>query len=77
MNHTNQRKKLRAILAGSKCLTPASVHDPLSARVAESLGYEVAHMGGSVASFSMLAAPDLCVLTLTELADVTRRIMRE
>ena len=76
MGHTEQRNKLRAILAGSKCLTPASVHDPLSARVAESMGYEVAHMGGSVASFSTLAAPDFCVLTLTERADATRRIMR-
>src|SRR3990172_3322997 len=37
MNHTEQRKKLRTVLAGSKCLAPASVYDPLSARVAEAV----------------------------------------
>ena len=35
MDHTERRKKFRAVLAGSKCLSPASVYDPLSARIAE------------------------------------------
>ena len=76
MQHTQQRKKLRALLAGSKCLSPASVFDPLSARVAESVGYEIGMLAGSVASNTTLAAPDLIVLTLTEFADQIRRIMR-
>src|SRR4029434_1971217 len=66
----------RAVLQGSKCLSPASVFDPLSARIAESVGYEVAMLAGSVASNSTLAAPDLIVLTLTEFADQIRRITR-
>jgi carboxyvinyl-carboxyphosphonate phosphorylmutase len=76
MNHSEQRKKFRAVLAGSKCLSPASVYDPLSARIAEAVGYEIAMLAGSVASNSTLAAPDLIVLTLTEFADQIRRIMR-
>ena len=76
MNHSEQRKRLRAMLAGSKCLTPASVYDPLSARVAEAVGYELGMLAGSVASNTTLAAPDLIVLTLTEFADQIRRIMR-
>ena len=76
MNHSEQRKRLRAVLAGSKCLSPASVYDPLSARVAESVGYEIGMLAGSVASSTTLAAPDLIVLTLTEFADQIRRIMR-
>src|SRR5258708_12890697 len=76
MKHTQQRKKLRTLLAGSKCLSPASVFDPLSARVAESVGYEIGMLAGSVASNTTLAAPDLIVLTLTEFADQIRRIMR-
>lgn len=76
MNHTEQRKRLRAVLAGTKCLSPASVYDPLSARVAESVGYELGMLAGSVASNTTLAAPDLIVLTLTEFADQVRRIMR-
>lgn len=76
MNHTEQRKRLRALLAGSKCLSPASVFDPLSARVAEAAGYEIGMLAGSVASNTTLAAPDLIVLTLTEFAEQIRRIMR-
>jgi oxaloacetate decarboxylase len=76
MHHTEQRKRLRAVFAGAKCLSPASVYDALSARVAESVGYELGMLAGSVASNTTLAAPDLIVLTLTEFADQIRRIMR-
>jgi carboxyvinyl-carboxyphosphonate phosphorylmutase len=76
MNHSEQRKKFRAVLAGTKCLSPASVFDPLSARIAESVGYEIGMLAGSVASNTTLASPDLIVLTLTEFADQIRRIMR-
>ncbi|MDH3288283.1 MAG: isocitrate lyase/phosphoenolpyruvate mutase family protein [Betaproteobacteria bacterium] len=76
MNHTEQRKRLRAVLGGTKCVSPASIYDPLSARVAEAVGYEIGMLAGSVASNTTLAAPDLIVLTLTEFADQVRRIMR-
>ena len=76
MNHTAQRNKLRALMAESKCRSPASVFDPLSARVAEAVGFEIGMLAGSVASNTTLAAPDLIVLTLTEFADQVRRIMR-
>jgi len=76
MDHTEERKKFRAILAGSRCLSPASVYDPLSARIAEAVGYEIGMLAGSVASHTTLAAPDLIVLTLTEFADQIRRIKR-
>jgi carboxyvinyl-carboxyphosphonate phosphorylmutase len=76
MRHTEQRKRLRAVFAGTQCISPASVYDGLSARVAESVGYKVGMLAGSVASNTTLAAPDLIVLTLTEFADQVRRIMR-
>lgn len=76
MNHTQQRERLRKLMAGTQCLSPASVYDPLSARVAEAVGYEIGMLAGSVASNTTLAAPDLIVLTLTEFADQVRRIMR-
>ena len=76
MSHTDQRKRLRAVFAGNRCISPASVYDGLSARVAESVGYEVGMLAGSVAANTTLAAPDLIVLTLTEFADQVRRIMR-
>ena len=76
MNYSEHRNRLRALMAGSKCLSPASVYDPLSARVAEAVGFEIGMLAGSVASNTTLAAPDLIVLTLTEFADQIRRIMR-
>lgn len=73
---TEQRQRLRAILSGSECRSPASVFDALSARIARSVGYEIGILAGSVASNTTLAAPDLIVLTLTEFADQIRRIQR-
>jgi len=74
--HTEQRKRFRAILNGNECLSPASVYDALSARVAESVGYKLGILAGSVSSNTTLAAPDLILLTLTDFADQVRRIMR-
>ena len=76
MNYTEQRQYYRSLLNGTACVSPASVYDPLSARVAESVGYRLAILAGSVASQTTIAAPDIVLLTLTELADQVRRIMR-
>ena len=76
LTSTQKRQAFRAILAGKTCLYPASVFDPISARLAEDIGYETAMMAGSIASQTVLGAPDLIVLTLTEFADQARRINR-
>ncbi len=75
MNVHERRERLRAILAGDRFVRPASVYDALSARAAESLGYEMM-MAGSTASLTVLGAPDLVVLTLTEFAEQARRVTR-
>ncbi len=76
MTPTEKRQRFRAILNGPKCVSPATVFDALSARVAESVGYEVGILSGSVCAATMLAAPDLALHTLTEFADQLRRITR-
>lgn len=76
MTHTQQRERLRAVLAGSQCLSPASVYDGFSAHIAESVGYQLGMLAGSVSANTTLAAPDLILITLTEFADQIRRIMR-
>ena len=76
MNPTQKREQFRAILAADHCVHPASVFDPLSVRIAEDLGFELAFMAGSTASATVLGAPDLVVLTLSEFADQIRRICR-
>ena len=76
MKTAERRAAFRAILAGSACVHPASVHDPIAGRIAADLGFEVAMYVGSVASLTVLGAPDLIVLTLSEFADQARRICR-
>ena len=76
MDWTDRRERLRAILAGGRCIHPGSVHDPISARIAEDLGFEAGMFAGSVASLTVLGAPDIVVLTLTEFAQQAYRINR-
>jgi len=66
----------RAILAGDICVRPASVANPLSMRAAAEIGYEMAMLAGSVAALEVLGAPDLAVITLSELAEQVRRVAR-
>ena len=73
---SERRQRFRRVLAGGECVHPASVFDPMSTRMAESLGYELGMFAGSIASATVLGAPDLVVLTLTELAQQIRRITR-
>jgi len=76
MDFTTRRERYRRILAGDKCVYPGSVFDPISARIAEDLGFEVGMFAGSIASGTVLGAPDLIVLTLTEFAQQIHRICR-
>ncbi len=71
-----RRNQFRAILSGNRCIHPASVCDPLSARIAEYLGFEFGILAGSTASLAVLAAPDLILLTATEFAQQAQRICR-
>ena len=72
----DRRKAFRSLLEGGACVHPASVFDPVSMRIAEDLGFEVGMLGGSMASLAVLGAPDLIVLTLSELADLVHRMAR-
>jgi carboxyvinyl-carboxyphosphonate phosphorylmutase len=71
-----RRRRYRQVLEGTVCVHPASVFDAMSARMAESLEFEVGMFSGSIGSGVVLGAPDLTVLTLTEFADQIRRITR-
>jgi carboxyvinyl-carboxyphosphonate phosphorylmutase len=76
MHWTDRRKRFRALLAGDRCIHPGSVFDPISARIAEDLGFELGMFAGSTASLTVLGAPDLIVLTLSEFAGQAYRINR-
>ncbi|MCH8827662.1 MAG: isocitrate lyase/phosphoenolpyruvate mutase family protein [Chloroflexi bacterium] len=76
MELTQRRLNYRSILEGDVCVHPASVFDPISARIAEDLGFEIGMFAGSIASFTVLGDPDLIILTLTEFAEQIHRICR-
>ena len=56
MNLARRRERYRSILEGGQCVHPASVFDPISARIAEDLGFEVGMLAGSIASGTVLGA---------------------
>jgi carboxyvinyl-carboxyphosphonate phosphorylmutase len=76
MDSKPRRQKLREIFDGERCIHPGSVYDPISARVAEDLDFEAGMFAGSIASLTVLGAPDIIVLTLTEFAAQAHRICR-
>ena len=76
MDWTDRRERLRSVIAGPRCIYPGSVFDPISARIAEDLGFEAGMFAGSIASFTVLGAPDIVMLTLTEFAQQAYRINR-
>ncbi len=73
---TERRQKFRGYLSGNSCYHPGSVHDPISARIASEIGFEIGMFAGSTGSLGVLSAPDLIILTLTEFADQALRINR-
>ncbi|MCS3469081.1 carboxyvinyl-carboxyphosphonate phosphorylmutase [Pseudomonas sp. JUb42] len=76
ISHSALRRNFRELLASQKCFETASVFDPMSARIAGDLGFEVGILGGSVASLQVLAAPDFALITLSEFVEQATRIGR-
>ena len=75
-SHSALRRNFRELLATPACVETASVFDPMSARIAADLGFEVGILGGSVASLQVLAAPDFALITLSEFVEQATRIGR-
>jgi carboxyvinyl-carboxyphosphonate phosphorylmutase len=68
---------MRAILARNTCTPVAPVFDPLSARIADMLGWEVIKVSGSVGKFANLAVPDgLPIANMSDLVDLAHRVNR-
>jgi carboxyvinyl-carboxyphosphonate phosphorylmutase len=70
------REKFRAILAGTRCVRPIPVYDPLSARLVEEMGFELGMIPGSDSALAVLGAPDIALITMTEFVEQVHRITR-
>jgi oxaloacetate decarboxylase len=74
MSHV--RERFRSMLAHPTCTLAANIFDPLSARIAHLLGYDVCVLSGSVGKVANLAVPDLVLSNMSDLVDHCRRITR-
>lgn len=65
--------RLRRLLAAGTVVAPG-IFDPFSARLAELAGFDVLHLTGFGVEATQIGAPDLGLITLTELAGHAARI---
>ena len=70
------RERFREVLARPTCTLAANIFDPLSARIANMLEYEVCVLSGSVGKVANLGVPDIVLSNMSDVVDVCRRITR-
>ncbi len=66
---------LKSYIAAPEILVIPGVHDPLCARIAKKVGFKAVFLSGYASSAALLGAPDVGLLTLTEMVDCARRIV--
>lgn len=67
-------RALRKLLAQKKLLVKPSAFDALSARIIEGAGFKIMGISGYAVSVTMLGKPDVGLVTLTEMVNMTRYI---
>ncbi|UCH74139.1 MAG: oxaloacetate decarboxylase [Rhodospirillales bacterium] len=66
--------RFRQLIEAPDIAVMPGVHDALSARIAEQVGFEVVTCGGYAASAALLGRPDTSQLSMTEMADHYARL---
>src|SRR5215510_12019804 len=72
MHMSRARERFRSVISGSTCVLAANIFDPLSARIADMLGYEVCVLSGSVGKASNLGVPDIVLSNMSDVVDHCR-----
>ena len=70
------RELFREVLSRPECTLAANIFDPLLARIAHLLGYEVCVLSGSVGKVANLGVPDGVLSNMSDVVDHCRRITR-
>ena len=68
-------KKLRTLLKTKKSLLIPGTFDALSALIAKQAGFEALYLSGFSVSGSMLAKPDIGLVTASEMTERARQIV--
>jgi carboxyvinyl-carboxyphosphonate phosphorylmutase len=70
------RERFRQVLSRDNCSLAANIFDPLSARIAQLLEYELCVLSGSVGKAANLGVPDIVLSNMSDVVDHCRRILR-
>ena len=70
------RERFRNVISRPTCTVAANIFDPLSARIAHMLDYEVCFLSGSVGKVANLGVPDIVLYNMSDAVDHCRRITR-
>ena len=70
------RERFRDAISKNTCTLAANIFDPLSARIAHMLDYEICVLSGSVGKVANLGVPDIVMTNMSDVVDHCRRITR-
>ena len=70
-----RRERLRRVITGDDTVISPAVFDAVSARIVEMAGFQIALLSGSVSAASLQGVPDLILVTMTEVAQLAKRIV--
>ena len=70
------RERFRNTISKDTCTLAANIFDPLSARIAHMLDYEILVLSGSVGKVANLGVPDIVMANMSDVVDHCRRITR-
>ncbi len=70
------REQFRSVLSRPTCTLAANIFDPLSARIAHMLEYEVCVLSGYVGKVANLGVPESVLANMSDVVDQCRRITR-
>jgi carboxyvinyl-carboxyphosphonate phosphorylmutase len=74
-DRSTRRTSLRTLIATARPLLAPGCYDALSARLIEEAGFAPVNMTGFGSSAGLLGRPDVCLLSMSEMADNSRRIV--
>src|SRR4030095_13790139 len=69
-------ERFRSVISVCRCVLAANIFDPLSARIADMLGYEVCVLSGSVGKAANLGVPDIVLSNMSDVVDHCGRLTR-
>ena len=64
------RELFREVISRPTCTLAANIFDPLSARIAHMLGYEICVLSGSVGKAANLGVPDIVLSNMSDVVDL-------